>query len=193
MTNNWLNIRYSLEKIFTDFLEETAPTLPFYRFAPPEKPEEQRALVSDRALFVQLVEGDLNRNQDTFGTVYLLKVWDKSKYLPTSAADMWLQAMSSHLMTYLDRGDPTQENLFPLYDVVSALPVGAYEAMLASGDMTEVLSNMPTLPRILPHTGFFMRGGHTTPKINVNQNPMVWEMPVIFQHYNYDVWQGTRG
>lgn len=193
MTQNWLNIRYSLEKIFTDFLAQTAPTMPFYRFPPPAEPEQQRALVADRALCVQLVEGDLSRNQDTFGTVYVLKVWDKSKYLPTSAADMWLQAFSTQLMQYLDRGLASETNLFPLYDVVGALPVGAYETMLSSGDMSEILANLPALPPVVPRTGFFMRGGHTSPKINVTQNPMVWEMPVVFQHYNYDVWQGTRG
>ena len=39
MTHEWLNIRYSLEKIFTDFLAQTAPAMPFYRFAPPVEPD----------------------------------------------------------------------------------------------------------------------------------------------------------
>ena len=193
MTHEWLNIRYSLEKIFTDFLAQTAPALPFYRFAPPAEPEHQRALVTDRALFAQFVEGDLNRNQDTYGTIYLLRAWDKSKYLPPFAADTWLQAFAGKLMAYLDVANAATQHLFPLYNVVGMLPAGAYEAMLSSGDTSEIAANLPDAPAVVPHTGFFMRGGHAQPTLKLNQNPMLWEMPVVFQHYNYEAWQGTRG
>lgn len=193
VTDSWLNIRYSVERIFQVFLAQTAPALPFFRFAPPEEAQAQLALVTDRALFVQVVPGEVNRNQQTYATVYLLRTWDKSKWSPTFGVDTWIGEMSNRLQAYLNRGEASFKNFFPLYNVESLLPVGAVETMLADGDVSIIAENLPSLPPVIENTGFFVRAGHTKPALKVKTSPMVWEMPVVFEHYAFDTWQDQRG
>ena len=193
MTNSWINIRYSLERIFSDFLAKTAPDVPLFKFAPPKEEQDQRALVTDRAVFLQLATGKIDRNQQIFGTVYILKTWDKSKYLPTFAPDIWLMEFAGELQLYLNRGDDTFKQFFPLYNVCSLLPVGSREAMLASGDTSEISANMPTLPPIIENTGIFIANGHSEPQVNMRSNPMIWETALVFEFYNFTVWQDQRG
>lgn len=193
VTDSWINIRYSVERIFQDFLAQTAPTLPFFRFAPPDEAQAQLALVTDRALFVQVVPGEVSRNQQTYATAYLLRVWDKSKYIAAFGVDTWILEMSNRLQAYLNRGEATFRNFFPLYDVESLLPVGAVDSMLADGDVSTIAANLPTLPPAVDNTGFFVRSGHTKPALKVKTSPMVWEMPLVFEHYAFDTWQDQRG
>lgn len=179
--------------MFTDYLTLHAPDVPFIRFAPPTTAQEQLAVVSDRAVFLQLVPGDINRHQQTYGTLYVARTWDKSKYTPGFSPDIWLVEFTNHLQAYLNEGKDTFRHLFPLYNVIDLLPVGAYDAMLASGDTAEIAANLPSLPSIVKNTGFIVKTGHAKPSVNIKQNPMLWEMAVVFEHWAYDVWSDQRG
>jgi hypothetical protein len=190
-TSSWLNIALSLEKIFRDAL----PSMPVYRFGLPSEVSEQRALIDDHALFLQIVEGELMRFQDTYCTLWLCEICTPQvKFLPErNYKSIWLQEMALTLQRSLDRGNPGYAHLFPLYDYRALLSDADYTGFLTTGDTTAFDALMTQTPPIVTHTGFVVRAGSVKPTLTVTQNPMYLEWTVVFQHCNPDAYQGMRG
>jgi len=188
---SWINIVLSIEKIFRDLY----PDIEVYRFALPPTIEEQRALVEDFAIFLQLVAGPPDRVQDTYCTVWLCeKVTPQQKYLPQeNYVGIWLQEQALRLQKTLDDGDPDHAHLWPLYDYKTLLPSPTYDTFLEDGGTTDFSTYINQVPPMSEQSGFVVRAGSTTPSLIVEQNPMYVEWTLVFQHCNPDVYGGMRG
>lgn len=189
----WMNIELSIERIF----REMFPAIPVYRALLPESVAEQRALIDadDKAIFLYLVPGKPDRFQDTYGTFWLCEAnTPQTKYLPVeNLTGSWIREKSVELQRALSFGDSTNAHLWPIYDYKNLIPAPIYDAYLISGDTTTISGYLAGTPQQIANTGFIVRPGSANPSLTLTQNPMLFEMPLVFQHCNKEIYQGQRG
>lgn len=190
-TASWLNISLSIERIF----REAFPDLPVYRFALPQDVSEQRGLMEDRALFVQLVPGDLDYFQETYCTVWLCQLaTPQQRFTPESNLHgVWLEEQLHRLQQWLDTGGDHVSHLWPLYDYRSLIPDAVYTQFVTDGDPSPLSNYLDGSPVAVPNTGFVVRGGNAQARLTMMKNPMVLEWVAVFQHCNHDAYQGMKG
>jgi hypothetical protein len=190
-TTSWINIVLSIEMIFRNLL----PNIPIYRFALPGDVAKQRALIASKALFFSLVQGEIDRFQDTYCTLWLCEAHSPQKqYLPEGNLQaIWLQEQATILQQALDTGDENSNHFFPLYDYQSLIPFSVYQTFLQDGDTTNISSWLQLQPQQIRSTGFVVRAGHAKPAMVSDKNPAILEWTVVFQHWSPDVYSGMRG
>jgi hypothetical protein len=193
-TTSWLNISLSIEQIFATLL----PDMPRFRFGLPEDEGERRSLVHETngALFFNLVQGDIDRWQDTYCTLWLCQRQEgvgNRIYTPLkNYKGLWLQEQVANVQAALNEGGAAYCHLFPLYDYQRMIPAPLYSQFLTNGDTTPIEPYLLT-PNVIPNTGFVVRAGHSNPAFIFDRDPMVVEWTVVFQHWSYDVWCGQKG
>lgn len=190
-TVSWINICLSIEKLFREMFSD----IPVYRFALPRDVAEQRALIDSKALFFSLVQGKIDRMQQTYCTLWLCENHSpQQQYLPEqNYRGIWLQEKALVLQHLLDTGDAASNHFFPLYDYQTLIPYSIYQTFLQDGDTTTISAYLQLQPLQIPHTGFVVLGGHAEPSWIVDENPMKWETALVFQHFAPDVYCGMRG
>lgn len=190
-TTSWINIVLSIEQIFRKLL----PNIPVYRFALPGTVAEQRALVEDKALFFILKQGKIDRIQHTFCTLWLCEIHSPQQlYLPEqNLRGLWLQQEAGLLQHALDTGDENSNHFFPLYDYESLIPFSIYQTFRQDGDTTNISSWLQLQPQQIQGTGFVVLGGHAEPSWIEDEDPMKFEMTIVWQHFSPDVYCGMRG
>lgn len=187
---SWLNVMLSIEKVFRDLFSD----LPLYRCVYPGDVGKQRSLVSDKALFIHSVQGDINRFQDTYVTIWLAETHSQQNYIPSyNLKGVWLQEQASVVQEILNKGDESKAYLFPIYDYKRKIPPGNYTQFLIDGDTTGIEVYLTGTPPVIPDTGFVVRAGSTSPQLDVDSNPMVLEWTTVWQHYNRTAWCAQRG
>lgn len=192
-TMSWVNIELSIERIF----REIFPDIPVYRGLLPQTEAEQRALIGDdgRAVYIYLVPGKPDRFQDTFCTFWLCQAnTPQTKYLPEeNLVGSWLREQAMELQRALSLGDTTYAHLWPMYDYKALIPVSIYNQYLSGGDSSLISSYITGTPYKISNVGFVVRSGSANPSLTLTQNPMLFEMPLVFQHCNQELYQGQRG
>jgi hypothetical protein len=190
-TMSWLNTVLSIEKVFRDLFE---PNLPLYRFSFPGDTGKQRSLVHDKALFINTVQGDIDRFQDTYVTIWLAERHQQQNYIPSyNLKGVWLQEQATVIQEFLNRGDASKAYLFPLYDYKRNIPQGIYDQFLIDGDTSAIEQYLTGTPPVIGDTGFVVRAGSTSPQLDSNVNPMTLEWTTVWQHYNRTAWSAQRG
>lgn len=192
-TMSWMNIELSIERIFYELF----PNIPVYRALLPASVAKQRALIGDdeKAVFLYLVPGKPDRFQDTYSTFWLCESnTPQTKYLPVvNLVGSWIREKSVELQRALSLGDTTNAHLWPMYDYKKLIPASVYDAYLISGDTSTISAYLAGSPQQIENTGFVVRPGSANPSLTLTQNPMLFEMPLVFQHCNKEIYQGQRG
>jgi hypothetical protein len=198
MLTSWFSLGHSIERIF----REALPNLPVYRQRLPLEIAEQRALLNEiagdlgKACFLHIEPDFVHDWQTVFATVWLCERNDpQSKYLPeTNLKGDWLREQALRLQHTFDHGSDLASHFWPIYDYHSLIPANIYDQFMATGNTTLIADFLQSAsPRVIKNTGFVVRGGHVSPKLHMDQNPMLLEWALRFEFCNTEAYQGMRG